>query len=292
MLPLLLAAVTSSMPCVEEPVDPQTGRPDWRRSFVTCFDPWKGFELAGAGRWSGAAVSPSVSLDLRLRKERESFSKQDSVWLSLHRVAGTQWQPLSASVDATAWEFVFRRHASDTSFTLPTIPVTRLPFPFDIGLGGSVARFEWSMRPTERWALETARFSFLFDPIRSETNQFHLALGPVAQHRVAALTEGTTRHDVTPLTSGLLVFTAETNDGFAFVRGSAIGGALLQLESATPSWTAQVRGSAEAGVVLLAINDQPVVFSARGEVWWRANAPFEWTASAALGFRLFSARRS
>jgi len=53
-----------------------------------------------------------------------------------------------------------------------------------------------------------------------------------------------------------------------------------------------VRGSDEAGVVLLAINDQPLVFSARGEVWLNANAPLEWTASAALGFRLFSARRS
>jgi hypothetical protein len=287
MLSLLLAAVTSAAPqgCRDTT--------DWRRSFATCFDPWQGFELAGAGRWSGAALAPSVSFDLRLREDRQSASKTDSVWLSLHRVAGAQWQPLSASVDATAWEFVFRRHASDTSLTLPTIPVTRLPFPFDIGLAGSVARFEWNLRPTtERWALETARFSFLFDPIRSETNQFHLAIGPVAHHRVAALVVGTTRHDVTPLTSGLLVFTAETDDGLAYVRGTAIGGALLQLDGSTPSWTSQVRGSAEAGVVLLAVNDQPLVLAARGEAWWRANAPFEWTASAALGFRLFSARRS
>jgi len=211
MLALLLAAVTSSMPspCVEEPVDPERGTSGWRRRFATCFDPWKGFELAGAGRWSGAALSPSVSFDLRLREDRESASKSDSVWLSLHRVAGTQWLPLSGGVDATAWEFVFRRHASDTSLTLPTIPVTRLPCPFDIGLAGSVARFEWNMRPTERWALETARFSFLFDPLRFETNQFHLAIGPVAHHRVAALTDGATRHDVTPLTSGLVVFAAD-----------------------------------------------------------------------------------
>lgn len=286
MLALLVAAVTSAQPagCVDTT--------DWRRSFATCFDPWRGFELAGAGRWSGAAVSPSVSFDLRLRADRESASKADSVWLSLHRVAGTQWSPLSASVDATAWEFVFRRHASDSSLTLPTIPVTRLPFPFDIGLAGSVARFEWNVRPSERWALETARFAFLFDPLRAETNQFHLGLGPVAQHRVAALSDAGLRNDVTPLTAGLLVFTAETNDGLAFVRGTAIGGALLQLDGAGPSWTSQVRGAAEAGVVLFAINDQPLVFSARGDVWWRANAPLEWSASAALGIRLFSARRS
>lgn len=271
-------------------VNPCVDTTDPLRSFSTCFDPWRGFEVAGASRFSSFGVEGAVSVDLRMRRDRPSWSKADSTWLSLHRFAGTQWQPRVARVDATAWEFVFRRHAADTSLTLPTIPVTRLPFPFDIGLAGSVARFEWAMRPTEAWALETARFGFLFDPIRAETNQFHLGFGPVAQHRMASL-DGALTHDVMPLTGGLLFFTAETNDGHAFVRGTTVGGAVLKLDGVNVSWSSQVRSQLEAGLVLLAINDQPLVLSAKGEAWWRAGTPLEWSASATLGFRLFSDRR-
>jgi len=104
--------------------------------------------------------------------------------------------------------------------------------------------------------------------------------------------EGALQHDVMPLTGGLLFFSAETNDGHVFVRSTTVGGAVLKLDSATVTWTSQLRSQLEAGLVLLAINDQPLVLSAKGEAWWRAGALFEWSASATLGFRLFSDRRS
>lgn len=286
-LTLLLVVVSAPGPSARACVDTT----DPPRPFATCFDPWRGLWLAGGGGWRTAALEPSLSLELRLRRERESRSKTDSTWLSVHRLGALSWHPRSGSVDASAWEFLFRRHASDTSLTLPTIPVTRLPFPFDIGLGGSVARFEWAARSSEQWALETARVAFLFDPVRSETNQFHLAFGPVAQHRLAAVAGGALQHDVTPLTAGLLLFSAETDDGHGFVRGTTLGGAVMTLDGATMRWSPQLRSQVEAGLVLLAVNDQPLSLSARGEAWLRGGAPPEWSASLSLGVRLFSARR-
>lgn len=286
MLALTLAVLAAApdRPCVDT-TDPL-------RSFATCFDPWRGLWLGSGAVAQSGAVELSVTAELRLRKERESFSKADSTWLAQHRIAATRWEPRAARVDATAWEFVFRRHAAETFLTLPTVPVTRLPFPFDIGLSGSAARFEWGARASERWALETARLAFLFDPLRAQTSRFHLGFGPVAQHRLAVDGGGGVTHEVSALTSGLLVLRAETSDGFLFVRSTTLGGAALELEGATVGWRPNVRADAEAGLVLLAVNDQPLVLCARGELWWRGGPAVEWSASLALGLRLFSARRA
>lgn len=287
----MLALVALTLAATGADASPCLDTTEPARAFATCFDPWRGLWLGSGALAQPSGVDLSVTAELRLRRERESASKADSSWLALHRLAAVRWEPRAARVDTTAWDFVFRRHAAETGLTLPTIPVTRLPFPFDIGMGGSVARFEWGARTSERWALETGRIALLFDPLRSESGRFHLAFGPVAQHRLAVNGDGAMSHEVSALTAGLLVVRAETTDGFFFVRSTTLGGAALQLDAATAAWRPNVRADAEAGLVLLAVNDQPLVVAARGEAWWRGGSALEWSASLSLGFRLFSARR-
>jgi len=286
VLSLVMAApseVATEAPCTQED--------ERQRSFAVCFDPWRGIETYASGRLRSGALDFTVSTALRVRKERESWSKADSTWLGLHRIGAAEWAPLAQRLDATAWDFVFRRHAADTAITLPGFPEARLPFPFDVGFAGTVAHFELGARPDEKWSLETARTAVLFDPIRSPTNRLSLSIGPAGFHRVASLTSGSTAHELMPFTGAQLFANLESTEGRLFLRANGIGGAVFGVTGA--GWIPQVRGTLEAGLTVVAVNDQPVVLLARGEANWRGgfSPTFEWSASAALGFR-FASRRS
>jgi hypothetical protein len=289
MLATVLSLVIAAQPEIAA-TDPCTHVDERQREFTVCFDPWRGFETFAGGRLSGGSVDFTVSATLRLRKERGSRSKTESSWLGLHRIGAADWAPLARRLDATAWEFVFRRHAADTAISLPGFPDARLPFPFDVGLAGAVGRVELGARPDENWSLETARAAVAFDPLRWPTNQLTVSIGPAAFHRVAALTSGAISHELMPFTGGQLFANLESAEGRLFLRANGSGGAVLGLGDAR--WIPQVRGTLEAGLTVMAINDQPVVLLARAETSWRGgpSPTFEWSASAALGFR-FASRR-
>lgn len=273
--------------------DPCTGRDELGRRFATCFDPWRGVELFAGGRVRADSVDFTLSTALRLRKDRESVSKTDSVWLGVQRLAAIEWAPRTGRLDATAWDVVYRRHASETGITLPGFPDARLPFPFDVGVSGHLAHFEFNARPRERWSVETLAASLLFDPVRASSGQVHFGVGPTTSHRLIVDEAGAVVHQLSPFTRGEVFLSLETSDGRLFLRAGAMGGALLQLEGTRPSWLPQVQGSAELGWVPLALNDQPIVLALRGDAEWRGGAApmTRWSAAIVGGFR-FGSRRS
>ncbi len=283
--PALLLVIAA--PSLAEPA-PCWNQDDPQRPFFTCFDPWRGVEVFAGGRARSGRLDFTVSAAWRLRKERESVSKTDSVWLGVQRIGAVEWAPLAQRLDATAWEIVYRRHATETGITLPGFPDVRLPFPFDVGFGGTIAHFELNARASERWSLETIAATLLFDPLRAPSGQFHLGLGPVAAHRLIATTDGALVHHLSPFTNGRLFLNLESDGGLVFFRGSIVGGAVLQIEGAQTAWRPQVLGSGELGLVPFALNDQPIVVSLRGDGAWRGGSSLEWSASANLGFRFGS----
>src|SRR4051812_33276973 len=125
--------------------DPCRAISDEGRPFLTCFDAGKGVELGVLGGLDGLDASSTLSASVRIRGVRDSRSKQGTVWFNDHRAARLELRPAERdrAFFATAYEGVFRRHVDEGYLLLPTRPPVKLPFPFDIGLAVSVARFDW-----------------------------------------------------------------------------------------------------------------------------------------------------
>lgn len=262
------------------------------RPFATCFDPWRGVELAGGAGAQDLAASPVVSVGLRWHGQRESVSKTDSTWLLSHHIAPMELRVIDGRLafTARAYEGIWRRHVPQGAVLLPTTPPITLPFPLDIGLGARLLTYERRGSEGAGWSLETARLSILFDPIASPTARFHLGFGPTAAHRLRSDGRRVT-NDITPLTALMLFVNLESRDGLWVLHASGVAGWTFSPES-LGRMTFRAQAQAEGSRVLIAVNDQPISIFVRGSVAFDdagSAARSEWALSAGLSLRLFSA---
>jgi hypothetical protein len=268
--------------------------------FATCFDPWQGLELGGAVVVDSSlltdGVTESAHAALRLRGERESRSKAESTWLTLHRLGATELRPLGGKLDLVVLGYsgVLRRHVREGVLLLPFTPPVRVPFPLDLAFMADVLKFERRVADGygTDWSLEPVRLSFLLDPLRSASNRFHLSLGVTAAWRVLQV-DGAVLHEVTPLTAATLFFDLESEDGRWLARGTVSGGATLSPNAGDASLTFRARGELEFARVLLALNDQPLSVYLRVTGAWRdggARGASELAAQAGVQIRFFSRR--
>jgi hypothetical protein len=285
VIPLLISALLAS-------ADPCQGTEADGHPFVTCFDPWRGLELGGGVLVGGEGVSGSAHAGVRLRGERESRNKADSTWLMLHHLANTEVHSTGGAVSLSVLGYtgLFRRHVREGVLLLPLNPPVRIPFPLDISLLVEGLRYERRWSEGSDWTLEPARFSLLFDPLRSASSRFQLGLGVTTAWRIVQV-EGVLSHEFTPLTAATVFFNFESDDGLWLARGTLSGGWSLR----APDTTLQLRarGEVELARVLFAVNDQPLSVFLKASGAYRdagARSSSEWTASAGLQLRLFSAR--
>lgn len=261
-------------------------------TFATCFDPWRGIGVAGSFDVSNGAPGAAFNGSVRWRSEGDSKSKTDSTWLTLHEFGGTQVRPVGgfAAVDVTAYAGLFRRHVREGVLLLPFNPPVQIPFPLDIAVHTSLARYERRLSEGDDWSLEPVRVSVLFDPLRSASSRFHLGVGFTAAYRLRQVSQALV-HEVTPLTAGTVVFSFESAEGLWFARGALTAGGSFTAPGSTFSFKA--RGEVEVSRVLVAIVDQPLSVFVRGSAAWRdagARERSEYSVQAGLSLRLFSSR--
>jgi hypothetical protein len=290
-LALTLLLLAAGAPAPEPPACTE-------QDFATCFDPWQGLELGGGLLFDGARFDGAAHAALRFRGERESRSKAESTWLTLHRIAASEVRPVQGQFawNITGYSGVFRRHVREGALLLPFTPPVSIPFPFDMSFTAEVLKYErrYADGNGSDWSLEPARLSFLLDPLRSASSRYHLSLGVTAAWRMLA-NDGVLVHEVTPLTAATVFFDFESEDGRWLARGTLSGGWNLTVPSASPVMVFRARGELELSRVLIAINDQPIMFYVRGTGAFRdagARDATEWSAQAGLQLRLFSARRA
>lgn len=281
---LLISTLLAASPCQGTETDGHV--------FATCFDPWTGVELEGGVLVDGTGVSGSASVGLRLRGERESRSKTDSTWLTLHHLGATQLRPIDGALTLSVQGYtgLFRRHVREGVLLLPFTPPVRIPFPLDIALLTELARYERRRSEGSDWSFEPLRVSLLFDPVRAASSQFHLGIGVTAAYRMLQV-DGLLNHELTPFSAATIFFSFESDDGLWLARGLLSGGWSLMVPDTT--LTLRARGEVELSRVVFAIVDQPLALYLKASGAWRdagARGSSEWSVTAGLQLRLFSAR--
>jgi hypothetical protein len=253
--------------------------------FVESFDPWVGLEVLGGATLETEGLAWRGEASVRWRNVRASQAKQDSTWLTLHRFARVEATAIDGlpAWSLTAWSALFRRHVAEGSLVLSTNPPRRLPFPFDIGVSGEVARWERRLAEGAGWTFCPLRLALLLDPVRSADSHRHLAFGPAAGWTLRSTGPGL-HHELTPLTALQLVFDVESDDGLWVARGEVTTGFTF---SPQERGVLRARGEVELSRVLVAFNDQPlsVVLQGRG-AWADAGASARAEASVFAGVRL------
>ncbi|MEW5740768.1 MAG: hypothetical protein AB1938_17705 [Myxococcota bacterium] len=274
------------------PHEPCTEHDERGRPFAVCFDPWKGLEVGGGPALDTGGLTGTLLVDLRFRGERESRSKQESTWLTLHRVGAFSLRGVEGhvAVRTTLWNGYFRRHVPEGVLLVPTTPPLRLPFPLDVALSGEVLTYERRLAEGDDWALEPARLAFLLDPLRAASSRFHLGLGALAGYRMRSVS-GVLVHDLTPLTAATLFADVESEDGLWVLRASAAAG--WTFSPGAPSGAFRARGELDAARTLAALNDQPLSVFVHARAAWAdagARATSEVVVTAGVRLTLFSSR--
>lgn len=294
MSALLLAVSLSLTAASPSPQAPPCQAYDGEgRLFPTCFDPARGLELGvgAAPRWlagPGDGVAFSLRGGILLRTARESRSRRGSLWFFEQRILSfvAQPSPELREVTVTLYEGLYRRHLREGFILVPTRTPLRLPFPFDVALHAQVGELERRVYDGPGFRLEAARAAVLLDPIRSESGRFRLGLGPALSYTVR--TDGAEWvHELSPFTSAVLDFNAESQDGWWAARLSAIAG-----WATIPGQGSffRARGEAHVDRLLFAINDQPLWLSLGLRAAERDAGPFrrdELVGSLSLVMRAF-----
>ncbi len=273
------------------PTAPCTLEDDRGQPFRVCFDPGTGLELGVAvdGRQApGAALTPGVSAAILYRTERESRSKEGSLWFNEHRLLATRVQPGGDQrwLRGTVYQGLFRRHLTEGFVLVPTAKPLRLPFPFDLAITASVGTYERRVFDGPGFVFESGKAAVLLDPLRSQTGKAHLLFGPALSHTLRSDGREVTQ-EISPMTSGLVDFGFETEDGWWNLRLVGVAGMVF-----TPGQAGvfRARGEAVAERVLFAVNDAPLWESARFTYALHdagVARKDEWAASLGLTVRLF-----
>jgi hypothetical protein len=286
MLALVVATALAQEPCWAE---------DSRGAFRTCFDPGRGLELSTGGSAGALGGAADLSAGIRLRGERDSRSKADSVWLLSHRLVAADARLSSEQrhFRLLGYEGVARRHVDGGALVLPTNPPLRIAFPFDLGLYFRGLGYERRIEEGAGWTFETGRVAMLVDPLRSSSGRFHLGIGPTLAHQLRS--DGTNvTNELTPLTALEVFVNAESEDGLWVFRVSGWAGwTFTPVTGRAPDGVLRARGELSLERVLVAINDQPISVALRASGAYReagALAQNEWTAGAALKLQLFAHR--
>lgn len=286
---LLTAAEPAAISVEADPCHPtdEEGRP-----YGVCFDAGRGVELSGMGGGLGLSGSSTFSASLRLRGVRNSRSKQGTVWFNDHRIAHFEVRPdlQNRALFVTAYEGLLRRHVDEGYLLLPFTPPVKLPFPFDIGLAFSVAR--WERVVADGWSFETARVTLFFDAVRAPTARFHLGLGPTLSHTMRGGLGAPLTHELMPLTGVQALATLESENGRWLLRAQGVAGWSFE-PGASSAGTFRARGELVGERILIAINDQPLAVTVRATAAFRdvaGSASSEWSVQAGLTLRLFSAQ--
>lgn len=282
----LLTVLVAASPCVGINAD-GTGYP-------TCFDPGVGLELGASGFVRGARGDlhggALFSGGILIRTERESVTREGTLWFNEHRFLITRAQAEDAqrSLTVSAYQGNFRRHLKEGFLLVPSNPPIRLPFPFDVSINVSALRYERRVFEGGGFSVETGRASILLDPIRSPTGAVRLAIGPSLSHTLRVRADNELLQEFSPLTSVYAEFVAETDDGWWNLRANALVGAVFTVEGSN---FLRVRAEAAVDRLLIAVNDQPVALRLSG-TYVHADAGLsrrsEWTASLGLVIRLLS----
>lgn len=285
MLSGLLSLLVLASPCLGYDADGE--------SYPTCFDPGVGLELGATGLFRGlqgeVRASPQFQAAILLRTERESMSKEGTLWFNEHRFFVTRAQDgVQRSLATTAYQANFRRHLKEGFLLVPSTPPIRLPFPFDVSINVSALRYERRVFEGAGYTLETGRAAVLLDPIRSPTGAIRLALGPSLSHLVRVREGGQVQQEFSPLTSVYAELIGETDDGGWNFRANALAGYVFTVDGGS---FLRVRSEAALDRLLFAVNDQPVALRLSA-AYVRADAGVlhrsEWTASIGLVMRLLT----
>lgn len=271
-------------PCVDYS---EEGKP-----FVTCFDPWRGLELGGAGGFGVAGAEGVFTAGIRIRGERDSRSKQDSTWLNLHRLGAVTVRSVGnrPAVQVTGYQGHFRRHVREGVLLFPTTPPRSIPFPLDIAFETQVFGYERRQAEGTGFALEPVRLGVMLDPLRSASGRFHLGVGVTGGYRLR-LTGGALEHDITPLTAATVRLNLEGEDGLWAIRGAGTAG--WTFAPGAVQGVVRAHGELDLSRVLVAINDQPVSLFLHAEGAWNdagAAAVTEGTVLVGARVQLWSAR--
>ena len=221
---------------------------------------------------------------------RNSRSKQGTVWFNDHRLAHLELRPAAQdrALTLTAYEGLLRRHVDEGNVLLPFTPPVKLPFPLDLGISFSVAR--WERVVADGWAFETARVTLFFDAVRAPTARFHLGLGPTLSHTMRGGVGAPLAHELMPLTGLQALAALETEDGRWVLRAQGVAG--WTFVPGGNAGTFRARGELVGERVLIAINDQPIALTLRATAAFHdvgGSGSSEWSVQAGLTLRLFSA---
>lgn len=256
--------------------DPKTGH-----SYRVRFDPGDGANLRAGMRttYDGAlSYGPTVAFDITAR----SLSGDDdssTTWEVAHHGLGVVFQPQAGdahrTLDLSLYGVLARRHTRDPAITIPTLPPTRVAFPFDLAfeleLGRAALRNGAAIdgSPLPVWDITPVESKVYLDPLRSRRRGHMAALGFGPRYDVRVIDpDGDTRtvHAIAPFSDVELRLRFEDQAGLVAWEGSA---------EAMPMWTSEgpfaLRAEAHTALqrVLLAIDDQPIVVFVSGDYAYR-----------------------
>lgn len=296
----LWAALCPASASAEESPPPDYAADAEGRLYRVAFDPGDGLALSsGVAFGEGHDVGPAPCFQGEIRVRTVSDDDGASArWDVAHVIL--PWSvtlPTGAQGRTAAglYRVLARRHSRAPSLVLPTLPPTRLPFPFDLALSLDLGQLELRDRdaapgPGEVGDVTVIDGALLLDPLRNGPRGAFFGLGVAARYDVLAHDVGGEDrrvHALAPFTAGAMRLHLEDARGLTLfdLRGEVV-----------PAWRTDgtFRLGAEAhGLLertLVAVNDTPVVLALSGDYQYRPDDPLfvhEGRGVASLGVRLF-----
>jgi hypothetical protein len=291
----LFGAACPASASVPEYVDDAEGRP-----YRVAFDPGDGLALApGVAFGEGHDVAPAPYFQGEIRVRTVGDDDGSSArWDVAHTILPWSFTLPTGEQSRTTlglYRVLARRHSRAPSLVLPTLPPTRLPFPFDLALSLDLAQLELRGRdlasgPAVVRDVTVIDGALLLDPLRNGPRGVFFGFGVAARYDVSSRDVGgevSTVHALAPFTAGALRLSLEDARGLTRfeLRGEVV-----------PAWrtdgtfrlAADAHGELER--TLLAVNDVPVVLGLSGDYRYRPDDPLfihEGRGVVSLGVRLF-----
>lgn len=268
------------------------------RSYRVVFDPGDGLTLAvGTAAGQGDTVAPGVALAGQIGVRTVDDDDGESArWDSAHTILPWALRPHVSGPnewDAGLYRVLARRHSRSPSLVLPTLPPTKLAFPFDLALSLDLAEMQVRSLADDAGRVGDVTVidgAFLLDPLRNGPYGAFLGFGVGARYDVRVRDvdgDSHAEHALAPFTAGVVHLHLEDTRGLTLLdaRGAVV-----------PAW--RTDGTFRLGVeargrferTLLAVNDTPVVVALAGDYRYRPDPLLpnhEGRATASVGVRFF-----